>query len=353
MTGEWDDLDDCLARLAPCPATRRGFSWVLFKMIFYFMFKRILGFWRSTEPTWLEYCERACLKMSQCFFLGITKHHLLVAPSSGQWIWGFQACTQAATPASPPTLPRWCTFRWRKMWVAPDRNGGIAWNCRIACSVSFVRSTCLQLKWSLQMSSSKSAMSFEKNRGAGLGTAHHHLLREGCKKRKEKDGWLLLHLSESLRQGHPKSTKSICLKYFMNFYWFIQQKFGENHGRSHHPAPHHGSGHRCREPLCRPAVSWLRKGVLIGTSSFKKWGLIIPNKKLPKKEHIVHHSRNMFKAPRKNPVPQEMLFRGSRWKAHRRLRWRRWQRTKELKKVDGFWYSWTIRIIFFHDQNHF
>lgn len=96
------------------------------------------------------------------------------------------------------------------MWVAPDRNGGIAWNCRIACSVSFVRSTCLQLKWSLQMSSSKSAMSFEKNRGAGLVTAHHHLPREGCQKRKEKDGWL--------RQGHPKSTKSICLKYFMNFY---------------------------------------------------------------------------------------------------------------------------------------
>jgi hypothetical protein len=91
-----------------------------------------------------------------------------------------------------------------------------------------VRSTCLQLKWSLQMSSSKSAMSFEKNRGAGLVTAHHHLPREGCQKRKEKDGWL--------RQGHPKSTKSICLKYFMNFYWFIQQKFGENHGRSHHPS---------------------------------------------------------------------------------------------------------------------
>ena len=80
----------------------------------------------------------------------------------------------------------------RRERVAKEE-GGIAWNCRIACSVSFVRSTCLQLKWSLQMSSSGSAMPFEKNTGAGLVTAHHHLPREGCQKRKEKDWWLLLH----------------------------------------------------------------------------------------------------------------------------------------------------------------
>lgn len=151
--------------------------------------------------------------------------------------------------------------------------------------------------------------------------------------------------------GLDKDTQSQLSPSVWSISWISTDSFSKNLGKTMGDltiqAPHHGSGHRCREPLCRPAVSWLRwKGVLIGTSSFKKWWLIIPNKKLPKKEHIVHHSRNMFKAPRKNPVPQEMLFRGSRWKAHRRLRWRRWQRTKELKKVDGFWYSWTIRIIF-------